>query len=1237
MTTPTVPLIRILLATLTFTVAALAGEAAKKTFAIPAGEAVATFKQFGAQSGQQLIYSGDAVKGVTTNAVRGELTAREALDLMTAGTRLTVTEDRTNGALAVTRAPDPKALRAAPLVASARPTSQDPEAAVLLSPFEVATDRDRGFAASSAGTATRLALDMRDVPVAFTVMTGEFIEALAITNVGEAAGWMPNGSMEINRDDNQQPIQYTTRGIANMGLVGQQRNNYMTAGLLDSYSLERYEFGRGPNAALFNIGAQSSLAGGLGGQTKKARYDAPFDTIAVSYGSWDYKRTTVDVNRPLSDRLAVRGNAMWFDKGGWREGLWEKDKGITATASYLLAPKTELRIEGAYDLIQRNSDPNWIYDSISGWDGVTVFRGPITNAILGSQTAPGAPNSFGQILTFQGERQGVARRGEYYLWDPFSGQNMVMNYQNEGYTRRADETANTPILANGVLYVRGTGLPFGNGGGTTFPAINQNPGATGSLLYGPALPDDRYARAINGSAFRLPSKRYTASGFDAPIYTQSTRDINLALSHQIGNRWFFELGGDLNMVPTITLRGPANTIRTVRIDINQLLPNGAPNPHFLEPYGDTYLQTTYRSFKNRGVRGTAAYKLNAGKWGDYLFNLFASTNLRATDNHYRYYNTALPADPRMWQSSTYNIYIRQYWNDPSRPFDAAAISHTLSRNAFASDNNSYTTTTSTISPRWVLGDWNDTDEKFDNAVLSMSAKYFGGKLVVLGTSRFDRYSSRFRTRKEFGDLPADWDGLTKFYKPDAPADWATLSYIPRNATTGVATATIPIPAVTRPRINTLTAIGGTTPFIYNGATVGYQNGSNNGVQIPNPYFANDRFRNDYNPPVNKGSGLKGSYGFVYHVQKNVALVANYANNYLPPPTNAFTLDNQLAGPVTGLGYDVGVRLNFLDDRLTVNTNYFFNREDHQRVASPVTTAINNLLARNAASDPNIDGRNIQGIPDIFGTDYQSAKTSGVELEIVGNITRGWRVMFNLGTAKVFTFNRYPLTKTFVPENAAAYRQVLEDAGGRLDTTQHPNGAPGLAVVNPAVVAAIASEQSNAVIDYNNIWSNYALVQGDAPIPGQDRMTINAFSDYTVQTGRLKGLRFGWGGQWAGREYVGSRSGDSIADPANPTAAIDDPKVDQTTPIYVRRPVVINATFGYSLRLKGGTRWQGKELSFRLLVKNVLNNQMVIPDGFGVIARPPNGDYSKPNRVTVPAGGGTYTEPTSFIFTTTLKL
>ena len=93
-------------------VAALTGLAAatprKRTFDIPGGPAIESFKKFTAQSGEQLLYSVEAVETVTTRPLKGEFTAHAALERMLLGTPLRVAADRTNGALTVTRAASPK-------------------------------------------------------------------------------------------------------------------------------------------------------------------------------------------------------------------------------------------------------------------------------------------------------------------------------------------------------------------------------------------------------------------------------------------------------------------------------------------------------------------------------------------------------------------------------------------------------------------------------------------------------------------------------------------------------------------------------------------------------------------------------------------------------------------------------------------------------------------------------------------------------------------------------------------------------------------------------------------------------------------------------------------------------------------------------------------------------------------------------------------------------------------------
>lgn len=123
------------------TLSAYAAEAPKKSFDLPAADAAETLKAFSAQSGEQIIYPVEAVRGVTTNAVKGEHPAREALDLMLAGTGLTIVQDAGTGALAIRRETDPNGLRATQ-VADARQT--EPAAKILtLAAVEVLGSRIR--------------------------------------------------------------------------------------------------------------------------------------------------------------------------------------------------------------------------------------------------------------------------------------------------------------------------------------------------------------------------------------------------------------------------------------------------------------------------------------------------------------------------------------------------------------------------------------------------------------------------------------------------------------------------------------------------------------------------------------------------------------------------------------------------------------------------------------------------------------------------------------------------------------------------------------------------------------------------------------------------------------------------------------------------------------------------------------------------------------------------------------
>jgi len=80
---------------------ARSADAPKRSFEIPAGEALTTLKQFAIQSGAQLLYSAGEVEGVRTGATKGQFSPREALARLLADTKLMAEQDESTGALTV--------------------------------------------------------------------------------------------------------------------------------------------------------------------------------------------------------------------------------------------------------------------------------------------------------------------------------------------------------------------------------------------------------------------------------------------------------------------------------------------------------------------------------------------------------------------------------------------------------------------------------------------------------------------------------------------------------------------------------------------------------------------------------------------------------------------------------------------------------------------------------------------------------------------------------------------------------------------------------------------------------------------------------------------------------------------------------------------------------------------------------------------------------------------------------
>ena len=98
--------------------------------------------------------------------------------------------------------------------------------------------------------------------------------------------------------------------------------------------------------------------------------------------------------------------------------------------------------------------------------------------------------------------------------------------------------------------------------------------------------------------------------------------------------------------------------------------------------------------------------------------------------------------------------------------------------------------------------------------------------------------------------------------------------------------------------------------------------------------------------------------------------------------------------------------------------------------------------------------------------------------------------------------------------------------------------------------------------------------------------------------------------YRGREIIGFRGADTIVNPANATAAIDDPAVDALTPVYRGGYSMITAVAGYTFKLH-----QHHTVRVDLTVGNLLNKDT--PLYYNTAQRPVNGNVASPARVATP--------------------
>ena len=327
-------------------------QAAIKAFDVPAGDAISTLKRAAQQAGMEIVFPAKLVRGVKTNAVKGDLTPGAAFDLLTAGTTLAVVRDEKSGALIVQRHPV-SLLEPAPVRAKAANVAE--ERVLNLDPLTVTTTVGT-YKETTTTAGSKTPMNMRDVSGTIQVLNASFIADKQAQSLEDLYPYVVGMTRE-----SQAAVGFTLRGFTN-NATNTLLNNIQYDGLSGgaarfgsptTANVDRVEVIKGPNSVLY--GAMSP--GGIINIVSKSPLAKAAHTLALSVGGFAGRDSpygehlgytaTADSSGPLDEksRWLYRFIASYEEAATWRQFDWGRSYYFYPALTYRLNRDTEVTLK----------------------------------------------------------------------------------------------------------------------------------------------------------------------------------------------------------------------------------------------------------------------------------------------------------------------------------------------------------------------------------------------------------------------------------------------------------------------------------------------------------------------------------------------------------------------------------------------------------------------------------------------------------------------------------------------------------------------------------------------------------------------------------------------------------------------------------------------------------------------------------------------------------------------------
>ena len=515
--------------------------------------------------------------------------------------------------------------------------------AVILSPFEVTSERDRGYRGGSSMSGTRMGADLDDIANPMSVVTKQQLNDFAMHDINDIfaseLGVEGTHTFTANGNDGRADVDSvalnpeTANRVRGLGAANISLGNFGRSSTIpiDTYNVDAVEISRGPNSSIFGMGEASGTVNLV---PSAANLTLDFSRTSLSYSSYGTARGTIDLNRPIfKGKLALRLNALQEAKGYQREPSFDKTRRYQL--SLTAKPFKYTTIRASYENFrERFSRPN----SMTATDYVSLWKQ------AGSPSWNPFTNTW-SYKAFTNPVNGISYPGGTGLLNP-TGSTDTNQYYN-GTTNGTPAIG--PLPPAGALWLAGFGstrvrpvMFIDNGqvewAGTQLwvnasaPTNNNRHELVGFALpanynvpieYRGTLPYRAITASTDKSFYDYES--LSLSGLNRGAKDAGTTRLELEQFllttpiHMVA----FQLGFFKEQITETSRSFVGSGGDGVRLDIfpdvNITLPDGTPNSHYGSPYMSALAPQTYtKPINTKTYRANLVYQLDLSKQKNFL-------------------------------------------------------------------------------------------------------------------------------------------------------------------------------------------------------------------------------------------------------------------------------------------------------------------------------------------------------------------------------------------------------------------------------------------------------------------------------------------------------------------------------------------------------------------------------------------------------------------------------------------